>query len=73
MNQELVTALRIIEREEKADEDCLLRQKQTGFLPPGKQFKRTKKQWRYIFSFNHKLNISLEKKLSTVEFINLNA
>ena len=34
--KELVTALRIIEREEKSDEDCLAKQKQTGFLPPGR-------------------------------------
>ena len=34
--RELVTALRIIEREERSDEDCLAKQKQTGFLPPGR-------------------------------------
>jgi len=34
--KELVTALRIIEREERTDEDCAQRQKQTGFLPPGR-------------------------------------
>jgi len=34
--KELVTALRIIEREERADEDCAHRHKQTGFLPPGR-------------------------------------
>jgi len=39
--RELVTALRIIEREERSDEDCLAKQKQTGFLPPGRP-----KQWR---------------------------
>jgi len=38
---ELVTALRIIEREEKSDEDCLTKQKQTGFLPPGRP-----KRWK---------------------------
>ena len=36
--RELVTALRIIEREERSDEECLHKQKQTGFLPPGKKF-----------------------------------
>ena len=34
--RELVTALRIIEREEKPDEDSHAKQKQTGFLPPGR-------------------------------------
>jgi len=38
---ELVTALRIIEREEKSDEDCITKQKQTGFLPPGRP-----KRWK---------------------------
>jgi len=33
---ELVTALRIIEREERTDEDCLYRQRQTGYIPPGR-------------------------------------
>lgn len=31
----IVTALRIIEREEKGDRDFLQRQRTTGFLPPG--------------------------------------
>jgi hypothetical protein len=39
--QELVTALRIIEREERSDEDCAHKQRQTGFLPPGRP-----KGWR---------------------------
>ena len=32
----IVTALRIIEREEKSDGECAQRQKSTGFLPPGR-------------------------------------
>lgn len=32
----IVTALRLIEREEKADQFALQQQKQTGFLPPGR-------------------------------------
>lgn len=39
--KELVTALRIIEREERSDEDCAHKQRQTGFLPPGRP-----KGWR---------------------------
>eukprot|EP00096_Caligus_rogercresseyi_P011855 TRINITY_DN480_c0_g1_i1.p1 TRINITY_DN480_c0_g1~~TRINITY_DN480_c0_g1_i1.p1 ORF type:complete len:718 (-),score=192.62 TRINITY_DN480_c0_g1_i1:66-2219(-) len=37
----IVTALRIIEREEKSDEECLQRQKSTGFLPPDRP-----KRWK---------------------------
>lgn len=37
----IVTALRIIEREEKADEDALKQQKQTGFLAPSRP-----KRWK---------------------------
>ncbi|XP_075231135.1 exocyst complex component Sec6 [Lycorma delicatula] len=37
----IVTALRIIEREEKADTFCIQRQKQSGFMPPGRP-----KKWR---------------------------
>ncbi|CAG9828815.1 unnamed protein product [Diabrotica balteata] len=37
----IVTALRIIEREEKADEEALKQQKQTGFIPPSRP-----KKWK---------------------------
>lgn len=37
----IVTALRIIEREEKADQFALQQQRQTGFIPPGRP-----KLWR---------------------------
>lgn len=39
----IVTALRIIEREEKSDEDALKQQKQTGFIPPGRP-----KKWKQL-------------------------
>ncbi|KAG5899460.1 hypothetical protein JTB14_015313 [Gonioctena quinquepunctata] len=42
----IVTALRIIEREEKADEEALKQQKQTGFIPPGRP-----KKWKEM-AFN---------------------
>ena len=54
--RELVTALRIIEREEKSDEDCLAKQKQTGFLPPARP-----KRWREICM--RKLAESVEHKM----------
>ena len=54
--RELVTALRIIEREEKSDEDCHTKQKQTGFLPPGRP-----KRWREICM--RKLAESVEHKM----------
>lgn len=39
--QTLVSALRVIEREEKADESAVNRHQTTGFMPPGRP-----KQWR---------------------------
>ncbi|KRY39462.1 Exocyst complex component 3 [Trichinella spiralis] len=39
--QQLVTSLRIIEREERIDEFCLQRKKDTGFMPVGRP-----RQWR---------------------------
>ena len=32
--KKIVTALRVIEREEKVDQECNLRHKSTGFIPP---------------------------------------
>lgn len=37
----IVTALRIIEREEKSDQDAIKQHKQTGFMPPGRP-----KKWK---------------------------
>jgi len=54
--RELVSALRIIEREEKCDEDCVAKQKQTGFLPPGRP-----KRWREICMA--KLQKAVEEKI----------
>lgn len=39
----IVTALRIVEREEKADQFAIQQQKQTGFMPPGRP-----KKWRQM-------------------------
>ncbi|KAJ8984485.1 hypothetical protein NQ317_006145 [Molorchus minor] len=44
----IVTALRIIEREEKSDEDALQQQKQTGFLPPGRPKKWKEMMFRIL-------------------------
>ena len=54
--KELVSALRIIEREEKVDEDCAMKQRQTGFLPPGRP-----KRWREVCMA--KLQRSVEEKI----------
>merc|ERR1719153_1380665 len=54
--RELVSALRIIEREEKCDEDCAAKMKQTGFLPPGRP-----KRWREICMA--KLQKAVEEKI----------
>jgi len=54
--KELVTALRIIEREEKSDEDCIHKQKQSGFLPPGRP-----KKWKE--KCLDKLGESVEQKM----------
>ncbi|CAG9855139.1 unnamed protein product [Phyllotreta striolata] len=50
----IVTALRIIEREEKADEEAVKQHKQTGFIPPGRP-----KKWKEML-----FNI-LEKTVSS--------
>jgi exocyst complex component 3 len=51
-SMELTTALRIIER---SDEDCLAKQKQTGFLPPGRP------KWREVCM--DKLGQSVNQKM----------
>ncbi|CRK86149.1 CLUMA_CG000126, isoform A [Clunio marinus] len=52
----IVTALRIVEREEKADQFALQQQKLTGFLPPGRP-----KEWRSMLF--HTLNESVEERI----------
>lgn len=52
----IVTALRIIEREEKADQFALQQQKLTGFLPPGRP-----KEWRSMLF--HTLNANVEERI----------
>ena len=47
----IVTALRVIEREEKSDAECLQRQKSTGFLPQGRP-KRWKEKGLAVLSLN---------------------
>jgi exocyst complex component 3 len=51
-SMELTTTLRIIER---SDEDCLAKQKQTGFLPPGRP------KWREVCM--DKLGQSVNQKM----------
>jgi len=48
----IVTALRVIEREEKFDAECAARQKATGFLAPGRP-----KRWRQKAMAVLKLNV----------------
>lgn len=52
----IVTALRIVEREEKADQFALQQQKLTGFLPPGRP-----KEWRSMLFIT--LNESVEERV----------
>lgn len=52
----IVTALRIVEREEKADQFALQQQKLTGFLPPGRP-----KEWRSMMF--HTLNQAIEERI----------
>jgi exocyst complex component 3 len=47
----IVTALRIIEREESSDRDCLQRQKSTGFMPQGRP-KRWKEKGLAVLRIN---------------------
>ena len=49
----IVTALRVIEREEKIDAECLSRFKSTGFSPPGRP-----KEWRSKCMEVLKLNVT---------------
>lgn len=52
----IVTALRIVEREEKADQFALQQQKLTGFLPPGRP-----KEWRSMLF--RTLNSNVEERI----------
>ena len=45
--QVVVTALRIIEREERSDAECLQRQKSTGFLP------QVSCRWSQLVTYGH--------------------
>lgn len=52
----IVTALRIVEREEKADQFAMQQQKQTGFLPPGRP-----KGWKELLF--HTLNETVQERI----------